>query len=145
MAGRASRENGRKGGRPKGAKSPQTLEREAVAAAFRERVFKKADRLLNAQLTLAEGCSFLFKIVKRGKREEHVIVTDPKEIKAYLDGDLDDEEYRYISTKEPNNQAIDSMLNRTLGKPKETVEVQGNPGPLFAVGTMPDVSPVEGS
>ena len=44
MAGNTSRENGKKGGRPKGSKSPETRKKEAVLAAFRGRVMASADK-----------------------------------------------------------------------------------------------------
>jgi hypothetical protein len=129
MAGQTSRANGQKGGRPKGKKSAATLEREAVAAAFRQRVLKAADRLFDAQLALASGCSFLYRIERtKSKKQEkarHVLVTDAEEIQRYLDGELDSEDYYYVTTKEPNNQAIVDMLNRAIGKPKDEIEHSG--------------------
>ncbi len=53
-----------KGGRPKGKKSPKTLEREAILKAFRERAMRHADVLFNSQITLARGQTFLYKIEK---------------------------------------------------------------------------------
>ena len=67
--------------------------------------------------------------------------TAQSEIEAYLEGlveggDMDDENdpaatYYFITTKEPNNMAADSMLNRAFGKPTETHEISGpNGGPI---------------
>lgn len=133
-------------GRPKGAKDPQTLEREKVQEAINQRVFKIADSLITPQISLAKGQQFLYKITKtkvvgpKGgityKPEKPELVTSEQEIKDYLDnlidvanGDIEEETnpaatYYFITTKEPNNMAIDSLLNRTLGKPKETMEVK---------------------
>jgi hypothetical protein len=127
-----ARENGKKGGRPKGSKSPATLEREAVQAALRQRTLRNADVLYDAQITLAKGQTFLYKIEKyyEGsgknrvlKRKKPQLVTSQYEIEDYLEnrldeGDLEDKEatYYFLTTKEPNNQAIDSMLDRALGK-----------------------------
>jgi hypothetical protein len=61
MAGNASRKNGQKGGRPSGRKNDATLEREAQLARFKQRVFEAFDPLINAQLSLARGLSYLFK------------------------------------------------------------------------------------
>jgi hypothetical protein len=140
-----ARENGKKGGRPKGTKDPQTLEREKVQEAINQRVFSIADSLITPQVSIAKGQQFLYKIEKtevvgpKGgvtyKAEKPQLVTDEWEVQQYVDslvdkanGDLENENdpsatYYYITTKEPNNMAIDSLLNRTLGKPKESLDV----------------------
>lgn len=132
MPGDASRKNGQKGGRPKGSRNAATLEKDKVAEAFRQRVFRSADRLFDAQMTLAQGVSHLFKIEKASNKKEkprHVLVTNEDEIRQYLDGAFEGrDDYYYLTTKEPNNQAITDMLNRSLGKPKESVEVGGTDG-----------------
>ena len=128
----ASRRNGRKGGRPKGAKSKATLEREAVLRAFRERVMGSAHRLFNAQMSIAEGCSFLYRVeettVKGKKDRKHVLVTDENEIRRYLDGEVEADDYHYITTERPNNLAIADMLNRAFGRPTEVHEHTGEGG-----------------
>lgn len=148
MAGKASIENGKKGGRPKGAKSQDTLKREAVMKAFKQRAMNVADLLLDAQLSLSRGQTFLFKIEKElivgpkgGKsyrNKKPVLVTDQKEIEDYLEGlvengDMEDERdpsatYYYLTTKEPNNMAIDSILDRTFGKAVNSIELTGKGG-----------------
>jgi hypothetical protein len=128
----------RKGaGRPKGAQNKITLERKAVAEAFNQRVMTKADALFNAQLRLAIGSMKVFRIdeIKEGKKTRHVHthVTDVDEIKALLDehdggsGEVDGS-YYYFADVLPDNKAIDSMLNRALGKPVETLEHTGKDG-----------------
>lgn len=128
-------------GRKKGSKDPETLEREAVLAAFRQRAMSAADILFDAQLTIARGQTFLYKIEKEKivgpkggisyRRMKPVLVTSQFEIEQYLEGlieegDLDDENdpaatYYFLTTKEPNNQAIDSLLDRSLGKSAQPV------------------------
>lgn len=133
-----ARENGKKGGRPKGAKSLATLEKEKVLEAVRQRIMGNAHNIINGQLSLAQGQQFLYRIdtttdAKGNKvRSKPILVTDPDEIAAYLDGEYGDgdsmdneENYFYITTKEPENQAIEALMNRTFGKPVETVELQG--------------------
>lgn len=136
MAGKASRENGKKGGRPKGKKNPETLEREAVLKEYRLKTMRAADVLFNSQLHLATGQTYLYKIEKecikgpkggksyRNKKPE--LVTAQWEIEAYLsglvdEGDIDDPNdpgatYYYITTEKADNKSLDSMLDRALGK-----------------------------
>ncbi len=132
-------------GRPKGSKDPQTIVKEKVIEAINQRVYKIADSLLTPQISLAKGQQFLYKIEKtkivgpKGgisyRNEKPALVTDEWEIQVYVDslvdkanGDIEDHNdpsatYYYITAKEPNNMAIDSIFNRTLGKPKESVDV----------------------
>lgn len=148
MPGQSARENGKLGGRPKGSKSKATKEKEAVLQAFRERVMSIADDLLDSQLTLAKGQTFLYKIEKelvigpkggktyRNKRP--VQVTEQWEIEAYLEGLLEEGDkdndndpnatYYFLTVKEPNNNAIDSMLDRTFGKSVSRTELTGKDG-----------------
>lgn len=138
-----NRINGKRGGRPKGKKSLKTLEKEAVLKAFRERAMKHADILFDAQLTLARGQTFLYKIEKElvigpkgGKKyinSRPKLVTEQWEIEAYLareveEGDADDENdpnatYYFLTAKEPNNNAIEGLLDRTFGKATQSIEL----------------------
>lgn len=135
-------------GRPKGKKNKSTLEKESILRAFKERVLRSSDILFNSQITLARGQMFLYKIEKEKvvgpkggvsyRSAKPVFVTNQQEIEDYLEGlitsgDEDDPKdpnatYYFITTKEPNNQAIDSMLDRTFGKPKQSLEVGGEGG-----------------
>lgn len=122
-------------GRKPGSKTKATLEKEKVAEAFNQRVMAKADALFNAQLTLAVGSMKVFRIDETEgeggkKKREYTHVTDPDEIKRLLDehdggNGVVDGAFYYFSEVMPDNRAIDSMLNRALGKPKETLEHAG--------------------
>lgn len=123
----------RKGaGRKPGGKNKKTLEQKAVADAFNQRVMIAADALFNAQLKLATGSQKIFRIDETevdGKiKRTHELVTDADEIKELLDehggGDGEvDGNYYYFQTVMPDNRAIDSLLNRALGKPKDSLDV----------------------
>lgn len=137
-----AKENGMKGGRPKGSLSPATLERQRVEAAYNQRILRHADELFNAQLNLAKGVTHLFKIVESGegktKKREHVLVVDPDEIIAFLDehdggNGVVDDTYYYITTKDPQNMPIDSLLNRGIGKVTDKVDLTTDGDKLEAV------------
>jgi hypothetical protein len=123
-------------GRPPGAKNKATLEKAAVMEAFNQRVLNQADALFNAQFKLATGSQIVFRIdVEKGKqggiKETHVHVTNPNEIKELLDAHGGDDgavdgNYYYFQAVPPDNKAIDSLLNRTFGKAKETMEIETN-------------------
>lgn len=151
MAGKASIENGKKGGRPKGAKSQATLEKEAVLRVFRQKVMESADVLFQSQLALARGYTYLYKIEKERiegpkggvsyRAKKPALVTATWEIEAYLMGLIDEEEidkgpeatYYFMVTKDPNNMAADSMLDRTFGKSTNVTELINPDGNLKTV------------
>lgn len=150
MAGKASVENGKKGGRPKGSKSENTLMKEAVLAEFRKKAMESADVLFTSQLHLAKGQTYLYKIEKEfvatsndGKRgywrkKKPRIVEAQWEIESYLmgkveEGDEDDDQdpkatYYFLTVKDPDNKAIDSILDRTFGKSVQSVVTQDENG-----------------
>lgn len=125
-------------GRRVGSKNKATLEKAAIQEAFNQRVMVQADSLFNAQLSLAVGSVKVFEVVetKDGNRtkREHFLVTNTERIKEVLDGfdgvgsGVIDDTYYLVSNVLPDNRAIDSMLNRALGKPKDTMEYSGIDG-----------------
>lgn len=131
-------ENGGKrpgAGRKRGSKNRKTLEQAAIQEAFNQRVMTQADALFNAQLALSVGSIKIFRIDEEedgnGKvKRIHTLVTDADEIKEVLDSHeggagIVGESYYFVSNVPPDNRAIDSMLNRSLGKPKDTIEHSG--------------------
>lgn len=130
-----ARINGRKGGRPKGAVNAKTLERMKVNEAVQQRILRNADRIIDSQLQLTKGLSMLYRIdteIFKGRkvRKKPVLVVDPEEIAAFLDGEFGDgesvnteTEYYYMTAIPPSNQAADSLLNRGLGRPVESIDL----------------------
>lgn len=127
-------------GRPKGSKNLSTIEREEALESWKSDVAKRTRGLLQAQTILAVGCIKVFCIHSHWegsgknrrlvKGKPKVVESEWEIIKAldyeYGDGDSPntDTEYYFVSTKDPDNSAIDSLLNRTFGKPKESVAVE---------------------
>ena len=148
-----SKENGKLGGRPKGRKNDATLERERVLKAVHQRTLQAADMLLDAQLVLARGQQYLFKIEKyhqtivgnKGKKSKVLkskppkLVTDPFEIREYLEEEIAKEEgaekendpeatYYFITTKDPDIRAIEAMFKRTFGNSIKPVALNEEDG-----------------
>lgn len=125
-----------KGGRPKGRLGDKTLERKLEIEYIRKRVEKAKDVLIDSQLSLAQGVSYLYRIdsEKDAKGNKHnkkpELVTSRIEIESYLAGEYDHEEdiYYYITTAKPENNAIDSLFDRAIGKPKNVTEITGKDG-----------------
>lgn len=133
-------------GRKEGSKNKATIEKKIVEDAFKQRVLKSADKLLNAQMNLAEGVQYLYRIDKtkiigpKGgvsyRPEKPVLVTSPIEIENYLaglteDGDAQDENdpeaaYYFLTTEKPDNRALDSLFDRVFGKvPQRIADFEG--------------------
>jgi hypothetical protein len=121
-------------GAPKGTVQRRSLEKAAVARAFRERTMKQADNLFNAQLAKAVGSIMVFRIDEEmtaaGKTKRvHTHITDPDEIKRVLDETSATGEgtvngsYYFVTDIPPDNKAIDSMLDRAFGKAVQSIEV----------------------
>jgi len=120
-------------GRKKGTVLPKTLEKQAVAAQLRQRTMRAADKLWNAQFAKATGSMMIYRIDEiedeNGKtKREHILVENADEIKQVLDecdgaSGYAGESYYIVTTVQPDNKAIDSMLDRTFGKAQQTIEV----------------------
>lgn len=127
-------------GRKKGGKNPATITREAALKKFNERVALNADSLFNSAKILALGQTYIYRL----DEEEHqkkdgtkytiktpVLVTDPDELADAIDalecnGENGGENpYYYATTKPGDIRAIDSLMNRAFGRPKETIEHSG--------------------
>lgn len=120
-------------GRPKGAKNFDISERKIAEQEIKRRVIKNLPKLLNSQFNLAFGRTYLFKVeIEEGKekKRKHVLVTNTKEIQRVLDetngeGGVVGEEYYYITTKDPDSRAIDSLIDRTFGKARQNLGLDG--------------------
>lgn len=116
-------------GRPVGALSKTTIEQKIAKQLLVQRVLRSQDRLINAQMSLAQGCSFLYVIkvetvngIKRKERPQ--LVKDQYLIESYLAGDLEDkEDYYFITTEKPDTRALDSLLDRVHGKANQSVDL----------------------
>ena len=119
MAGRAetARINGRKGGRPKGSKERQTLEREELLRLFRARVAQNFQPVLDALFQAALGVSHLMAKDRHGQWTE---VTDPAVMAQVLNRE---ERFYRIYAHNPDLRALKDILDRTFGSPTRAVDL----------------------
>lgn len=110
-----------KGGRPKGSRSIETLDKIAAREALRLMVTAKMQPLVDAQIANALGIAHLFIRDKAGK---FVQVTDPAQIQTILNSGKQNE-YFYVHTKDPSIQAFTDLMNRALDKPAEQIKLTG--------------------
>jgi hypothetical protein len=127
-------------GRPKGKRSLEAIAQELAIKAVQCRRIKALDKVFNAQLALARGCTYVYEIVETGegktKKSEHVLVTDPDRIKAFLDGEPDT--YMFITTEKPDGKMIVDMLDRAAGKPTQVIEMTQMDAADVDVRELPD-------
>lgn len=116
---------GNKEAKKKG-KHKKTIEKEKAEELMKQRIMAQLNPLLNAQFTLAKGCSFLFKQELPSKK--FILVEDKQEILDFLNGVKKPGIFYYITTKEPDNMAIDSMFNRAFGKAPQAMQITGPDG-----------------
>lgn len=132
------------GVRKKGLKALEEITIEEIEADFKRRVGHSAHKLLNAQMSIALGTQSLYKVVKgvdeKGKpTRKHVLVTDQEEIREYLDDPsrINGEDYYYITTRQPDNNAINSALDRLFGKASTKIvgpnNADGSEGPIKVI------------
>lgn len=125
-------------GMPKGKVTQKVLEREASRKAFQQLVLENLRPLFHKQLWLSMGQTYIYRKEKHGTgasmRIEHVLLENPHEIADALDtiANMDEQDenegFVYIVTKPPENRAIDSMLDRSIGKASDKVEPFGTDG-----------------
>lgn len=149
LSSEKARELGKLGGRPKGSYSPRTLEKMKIKQHLDQRYMRASRALANAQIHIATGQTFLYKIEKewiktgvnkktgeengyfRNKRPVHV--TSQEEIESYLDSLTDEMNgekkeydegatYFYLTAKEPSNEAIKNIMDRVHGMPTAKIE-----------------------
>lgn len=130
--------------RKKGLSALPEVAKEEIEKEVDRRIGYQVHKLLNAQISLALGTQHLYKVHQTVKKNgsvsrEHILVTDPNEIKEYLDDPtkVQGSDYFYITTRNPDLAAINSALDRLLGKASTKIVGPSNPdgsdGPIKVV------------
>jgi hypothetical protein len=127
-------------GRPKGRLNQSTIDAMAVKREYQDKIRRNAEKLFNAQMSLASGVQMLFVIHtdSKGVRRKPEMITDPDIISRFLeeregqDGvmklgekaeDSKVEDYFFLTTKVPDSRTISDMLDRAFGKADATLDV----------------------
>ena len=114
-----ARQNGRKGGRPKGSQNKRVVARELrrheEVEVLRELFRAEMGAMFKAQIEHAKGISHFFLRNTAGQWER---VTDPDEIAAALNTG----EGFWIYTKDPSAQSFRDIADRVMGKAAENVD-----------------------
>ena len=129
-------EKGKKTGKQgKHGKRKRTLLLEEVQKEIQRRLVERSLKLIDTQTVIAHGTIKVFKITysmigKKKVRNPPELVTNDEEIASaiayeYSDGECPntDDEYFFISTVAPDGKAIESQLNRLLGKAPQSIDL----------------------
>lgn len=120
------------GGKQKGTKNKATLEKELELEAMRQIVLEHLRPMTEAQIAHCQGVAYM---VLRHKDGTFTRATDVKQIDAACAAGA---EAFQVFTQAPNTQAFTALLDRTFGKPAESLEVSGpDKGPLHIVVEKP--------
>jgi hypothetical protein len=126
---------GNKGGRKKGqtvsggfiAVSKPVREKAELRAAWKEAVSRRFDRLVEAQLTAAEGVTHMQARDSKGKWEP---VTDPAVMSSKLNAGED--AYR-LSAIAPSAPILKDILDRMFGQARQSVELDVTTSPTSSL------------
>lgn len=141
----ANRINAKKAGRKKGSKPAAVLEREKVAEAVRQQIMLVAGDLVRHAMIPAVGINYVYRIEKKRNKkgdiiyEKNVLVTNPHEIEMALNQIANpgenggDNEYYFVTAERPDHRAVQMLLDRALGKSKESLEVTNPDGNLKTI------------
>lgn len=110
-----ARENGKKGGRPKGSKDPQTLAKEMAREALRVMVTAEMAPMVRAQIAQAKGLSYL---VVRDKATGQFVRVHRGRALTLKPG----EEIVEVWSKDPSTLAFKDLMDRALDKAQEPAQ-----------------------
>ena len=118
-------------GRPKGHKASHTIEADKAREFVIGQVVERLQPIMQSKFALALGHDVMMvrELEKDKKGEYHrtgkwIQVTDPTEVAELLNGSESGDEYYQIWTKSPDGNSLQYLLNQTIGKPKETMEMK---------------------
>ena len=103
-------------GRKLGSKGKNNAEKEVLRQFLREKVAREWGPMLDAQIDQAKGLKYL--VVRDKKTGKFLRVSEVRAKAKCAEG----EEQIEVWEKDPSTQAFDSLANRTIDKPAETIE-----------------------
>jgi hypothetical protein len=119
-------------GRPAGGTNIASRTKAQAERELKQRIVENSQRILDKQLSLAEGVQYLMvirtEVGDNGKKHKckPEVVTDELTIREYLDGKLNqggDDEYYFITTERPDTRVLDSLLDRAFGRATNNVDL----------------------
>lgn len=111
----------------------RTYEREEALKLYQDKILEQLEPLVKAQFSVAKGTQIMVardwiidpKTHKRTRAGRFVRITSTKEVLELLNSELEEgDDYYIVFTQDPNPKAIEDLMARAFGKPKEQIEVE---------------------
>jgi hypothetical protein len=135
-----------KGHKPMGGqlrvKKKKTIQKEMALEQLKQGILKELKPILRGALDSARGLTVMYQKKKVKTKEgfkrigELVQVKDQARVEELLQGSCSGDDWYYITTKDPNIQAIKELWDRSFGKVKESLELTGNEGGPIELGVV---------
>ena len=112
-------------GKPKGTLWPTTIRKQQMREKLLALVEAEVEPIVKAQIANAKGLDHFF--LRDEKTKQFVKIDDPKTIEVALNCG-DEGSYYWIHTKDPSTQAFTALMDRSIDKPIEQLELTGKDG-----------------
>jgi len=115
------------GGRRTGSKNAKTIAKEKAYEDHQQAILKELAELRSAHFSVAKGTQIIVardliwddKKKKKIRKGRFVRLTRPDEIVDVINDYEEGEDFYIIFTQDPNPKALEDLVNRVFGKPKE--------------------------
>ena len=119
------------GGRKKGGKNKKTIANEKAYEEHQQAILRELSELRDAHFSVAKGTQIIVardliwddKKKKKVRKGRFVRLTRPDEIEDVINDSKEEEDYYIIFTQDPNPKALEDLINRVFGKPKESLDI----------------------
>ena len=130
------------GGRKKGTKNKKTILKEQAFIEHQQAILKELSILRDAHFAVAKGTKIVLardniwddKKKKKVRKGRFIRITNEEEILELMNSkEKEGEDYYIIFTQDPNPKALEDLINRVFGKPKEELDLS------FAVKNLKEI------
>jgi len=119
------------GGRKKGAKNKATIEKEEAYEKHQQAILQELTELRSAHFAVAKGTQIIVakdlvwddKKKKKIRKGRFIRLTMSDEIEDVMNNSKEGEDYYMIFTQDPNPKALEDLINRVFGRPKEQYDL----------------------
>jgi len=119
------------GGRKAGTKNKKTIEKEVAYEKHQQAILQELTDLRSAHFAVAKGTQIIVakdlvwddKKKKKIRKGRFVKLTRTDEIEDVMNNSKEGEDYYMIFTQDPNPKALEDLINRVFGKPKEQYDL----------------------
>jgi len=120
------------GGRKHGSKNKKKLEKEKSLEVYQQAILHELKPLMSAHFAVAKGTQIIIardkvwdeKKKRKVRKGRFVRITRLEDILELMNSDQNEgEDYYIIYTQDPNPKALEDLMNRVFGKPKEEMDL----------------------